>query len=302
MGDVEEERYSTPYVVKNALGATVVNNKKLIVQIERKAKGLTSAFIRISRFLNLFVLRCLENTKYIPRLNNSCIQYVCNAVFELNIQNMLIFTLEARLKKQLRLRIAEMMEKVNSMEKNKVIGFITKKLTYSKNVIPFQKEPRETLMQVIPVLIKQKQALAEVNKLTETSVKANTSRMLKFYWHIQKLFISKGQRSFALVLLSHLKCKKSEFGMSNLQDIKLGFSNLRIAYKSIHVSSIRTDGVQSSVVLSNKLEGICKRYNAEKEVQKRFKSKEQKDKKRGKGNRDQLTLTTIILLVLILVF
>jgi hypothetical protein len=81
MGDVEEERYSTPYVVKNALGATVVNNKKLIVQIERKAKGLTSAFIRISRFLNLFVLRCLENTKYIPRLNNSCIQYVCNAVF-----------------------------------------------------------------------------------------------------------------------------------------------------------------------------------------------------------------------------
>jgi hypothetical protein len=105
---------------------------------------VTRASIRISGFLNLFVLRCLENSKDIPKLNNSFIQYVCTALFgkyknpkrnrrdmlnkignmddaykaleyqftnldnlinyicgnlEVNIQNMLIFTLEARLKK-----------------------------------------------------------------------------------------------------------------------------------------------------------------------------------------------------------
>jgi hypothetical protein len=82
---------------------------------------------------------------------------------EMNDQNMLIFTLEARLKKYLRFTtIAEMVEKLSGKEKNKVIGFIIKKLTYSNNVVPFQKEPSETLMQVIPVLIKEIQALTEM--------------------------------------------------------------------------------------------------------------------------------------------
>jgi hypothetical protein len=92
--------------------------------------------------------------------------------------------------------------------------------------VPFQKEPIVTLMQVIPVLIKEIQALAGMNKLTETNIKANASSMLKFYWHIQKLFISKNQRSFTLLPLSHFKCRKAEFGMNNLQDIKLDFSDL----------------------------------------------------------------------------
>jgi transposase len=96
------------------------------------------------------------------------------------------------------------------------------------------------------------------------------------------LFINKGQRSFALLPLSHFKCIKAEFGMSNLQDIKLDFSNLHTGSKSIHVSSIRTDGVQCSVVLSHKLEGIYERNKAEKEVKKRFKIKEQKDKEKRK--------------------
>jgi hypothetical protein len=62
--------------------------------------------------------------------------YICGNL-EVNIKSMLIFTLEARLKKYLRLSIVEMMEKGNVKETNKVIGFIIKKLTYSKNVVPF---------------------------------------------------------------------------------------------------------------------------------------------------------------------
>jgi hypothetical protein len=73
---------------------------------------------------------------------------------------MLIFTLEVGMKKDLRLRIAEKVEKTNTKEKNKVIRFTIKKLNYSKNVVPFQEEPSETLMYVIPVLIKQIQGLA----------------------------------------------------------------------------------------------------------------------------------------------
>jgi hypothetical protein len=62
--------------------------------------------------------------------------------------------------------------------------------------------------------------------------------------------------------------------LSNLQDIKFDFSNLHTEFKSIHVSSIRTDGMQYSVVLSHKLEGVHEKNKAEKEVQKGFKSKE----------------------------
>jgi hypothetical protein len=112
---------------------------------------------------------------------------------EVNIQSMSIFTLEALLNKYLRLSITKMVEKDNSKEKNKVIGFITKKPNYYKNVVPFQKEPSEILMQVILVLIKEVQALAGVNKPIETNIKANGNQMLKFYWNIQKLFTSKGQ-------------------------------------------------------------------------------------------------------------
>jgi hypothetical protein len=124
-----------------------MNNKKVIAEIERKAKELTRASIRISRFLNLFVLRSLENNKDIPNSSNSFIQCVCTALLgkykspkkkgrdmlhkitnlddackaieyqftnldylinficdylEVNVQNMLIFIIEARLKKYLR--------------------------------------------------------------------------------------------------------------------------------------------------------------------------------------------------------
>jgi hypothetical protein len=70
MGEVEEERYSTPNVVKTGLREIVMNNEEVIFVIERKAKELTTASIRISGFLNLFVLRCLENNKDILKLNN----------------------------------------------------------------------------------------------------------------------------------------------------------------------------------------------------------------------------------------
>jgi hypothetical protein len=202
-----------------------MNNEEAITEIERKAKVLTKSSIRISCFLNLFVLRCLENNEDISKLNNSFIQYVCTDLFgknknlkkkrrdmmnkianmdpykaleyrftnldnlinyiygnlEMNVQNMLISTLEARLKKYLRFIIAETVEKPNDKEKNEDIDFIIKKPTYSKNVVPSQKEPSEILMQVIPVLIKEIQALSGMNKLTETNIKANASRMLKFY-------------------------------------------------------------------------------------------------------------------------
>jgi hypothetical protein len=46
------------------------------------------------------------------------------------------------------------------------------------------------------------------------------------------------------------------------------------------MNSIRTDGVQYSVVLSYKLERIYETNKVEKEVKKRFKSKEQKDKEK----------------------
>jgi hypothetical protein len=212
---------------------------------------------------------------------DNLINYICGNL-EVNIQNMLILTLEARLKKYLRFIIAEMVEKPNNKENNKVIGFIIKKLTYSKNVLPYQKEPSQRLMQAIPILTKQIQALVGMDKLTETNVTANASQMVKFYWNIQKLFISKGQRSFALLSLSHFKCRKAEFGMNNLEDIKPDFSNLHTGSKSIHVSNIRTGGVQCSVVFSHKLEGFYERNKAEKEVKDRFKSKEQKDKEKRK--------------------
>jgi hypothetical protein len=57
MEEVEEERYSTPYFVKTGLRVLLMNNKELIVDIERKTKELARASIRISRFLNLFVLK-----------------------------------------------------------------------------------------------------------------------------------------------------------------------------------------------------------------------------------------------------
>jgi hypothetical protein len=200
MEQMEEEKYSTPYVVKIGLRAIVMNNEEVVAEIERKVEEWTRASIRISYFLNLFVLRYLENNKDIPKLINSFIQYICTALFgkyknpkkkrrdvlnkianmddkykaleyqftnldnlincicdnlKMNIQNMLIFTLEAQIKKYIRLRIAEVVEKTNAKEKNKVIGFIIKKLTYSKNAVPFQKEPSETLKQVTPVVIKE---------------------------------------------------------------------------------------------------------------------------------------------------
>jgi hypothetical protein len=74
-----------------------------------------------------------------------------------------------------------MVEKTDTKEKNKVIGFIIKKLTYSKNVVSSQKETSGTLMQVIPVLVKKIQALAGMNKLTETNIKVNASQTFKFY-------------------------------------------------------------------------------------------------------------------------
>jgi uncharacterized protein YehS (DUF1456 family) len=58
---------------------------------------------------------------------------------------------------------------------------IKKYLRLSKNVVPFQKEPSETLMQLIPGLIKEIKALAGMNKLTETNIKANSSIILKCY-------------------------------------------------------------------------------------------------------------------------
>jgi hypothetical protein len=73
---------------------------------------------------------------------------------------------------------------------------------------------------------------------------------------------------------------KAEFGMSNFLEIKVDFPNLHTGSKSIHMSSIRTNGVQCSVVSSHKLEGIYERNKAEKEVKKRFKSKEQKEKEK----------------------
>jgi hypothetical protein len=81
MEEVEEERYTTPYVMKSMLKAIVINNKELIAEIERKSKELTRTSIRISHFLNRFVLKCFENNKDIPKLNNSFIQYVCSAVY-----------------------------------------------------------------------------------------------------------------------------------------------------------------------------------------------------------------------------
>jgi hypothetical protein len=72
--EVKEERYSTSHVKKTGLRAIITNNEEVIVKIERKAKELTRDSIRISHFLNLFVLRCLENNEYIPKLNNSFIQ------------------------------------------------------------------------------------------------------------------------------------------------------------------------------------------------------------------------------------
>jgi hypothetical protein len=96
------------------------------------------------------------------------------------------------------------------------------------------------------------------------------------------LFIPKSQRSFGLLPLSHFKCRKAEFGMSNFQGIKFDFSNLHTGSKSIHVDTIRTVGVQCSVVLSQKLERIYERNKAEKEVKKRFKCKEQRDKEKRK--------------------
>jgi hypothetical protein len=181
-----------------------------------------------------------------------------------------------------------MAEKTNNKKKNKIIGFIIKKLTYSKNVVPFQKEPSETLKQLIPVLIKEMQDLVGMNKLADANIKANASQVLKFNWHIQRSFIFKGQRSFVLVPLSHFKCRKAEFGMNNLQDIKLDLFNLHTVSKSTRVNSIRTDGVQCSVVLSLKLECVYERNKAEKEVKKRFKSKEKKDKE--KREREQRTI------------
>ncbi len=74
MEEVEEERYSAPYIVKTGLRSILMNNEEVIAVIERKSKDLTRASIRISRFLNLFVLRCLENNKDIFKSNSSFIQ------------------------------------------------------------------------------------------------------------------------------------------------------------------------------------------------------------------------------------
>jgi hypothetical protein len=88
--------------------------------------------------------------------------------------------------------------------------------------------------------------------------------------------------------LSHFKHKHAEFGMKNLQDIKLDFYNINTGSKSIHVSRIRTDGVQCSVVLSQKLEGVYERNKAEKEVKKKFKTKKQKDKEKRESKQRRI--------------
>jgi hypothetical protein len=58
-----------------------MNNQEVIAQLERKTKEMTRASIRISRFLNMFVLRCLKNNIEISKLNKRFIQYFCTALF-----------------------------------------------------------------------------------------------------------------------------------------------------------------------------------------------------------------------------
>jgi hypothetical protein len=320
----EEDQYSDPYVAKVGLKSLLSNHPELVPKIQDKAKEITRVALHLSRFINLFVLKCLEENVVIPKLDKGFLQrvksvlfgpdseprndniellnefvdvdyyindlyypyedlsksmnYVCGN-YVVNILNMLKFTFEQRLRKYLRLRMDELLgdnKTVSRTERRRVGEYIVRKLTYTKSVFDFIKLPPQELIDVIPVLIEEIQNLIGTDKpITEKFIEANNNRMFRFYWHIQKFFITKNVKSFALVPLSHFKCRCMEIGTQELVDMiqtkrsrggqkkgavkpelvpfNYNFKCLNFGKKEIRVDSIRTDGIQASVVIRHKL-------------------------------------------------
>jgi hypothetical protein len=323
---LEENKFSNPYVAKVGLKSLLSNHPELAPKIQDKAKEITRVALRLSRFVGLFVLRCLEENVDIPKLDNKFIQriksvlfgresvprtknvkllntfvdihhyindlyypcedlaismnYVC-ANYAINILNMLKFTFEQRLRKYLRLRMDELFgdsKTVPRSERRRVGEYIVRKLTYTKPVFDFIKLPPQELIAVISVLTQEIQTLVGAKTdevITEKFIEKNTNRMFRFYWHVQKYFASKNVKSFALVPLSHFKCRCMEIGTEELVDMiqtklppgrqkkgtvkpepipfSYNFDCLNYGAKEIQVKSIRTDGIQASVVIRHKL-------------------------------------------------
>ena len=349
---VDKTQYSSHYVVKVGLSKLLNNHPNLIPVIQLNAMEITRVSMRLTRFLNIFVLRLLENDCIIPEFNQTMIQriisvlfgkdskdrtnnvtiinqminmdnivsklrYKCHNISKLlnyvartlktNISNMLKFTLEQRLKKYLRARMSELLtdEQPPKSEQRRVIDYIIRKLTFTTPVFDFRKQPPMVLIQLIPILILEVCSLLDCNNETiidESFVETNSNKMFVFYWYIQKFFIEKEIQSFNLMPLSHFKCRNIEIGTNDLhsllqqssgigrkkkgqlapEPIKLDYNIkcLNIGSKQIQIDSIRTDGIQASVVLRHRLVGnhVNNRSKQEKEEEEEPKKKRRKKK------------------------
>jgi len=165
-------------------------------------------------------------------------------------------------------------------EQRRVIDYIIRKLTFTTPVFDFRKQPPMVLIQLIPILIQEIYSLLDcINEtvIDESFVQTNSNKMFVLYWHIQKFFIEREIRSFNLMPLSHFKCRCIEIGTKGLdcllqqssrigrkkkgqlapEPIKLDYNLkcLNVGSKQIQIDSIRTDSIQASVVLRNRLIG-----------------------------------------------
>ena len=78
---VDKAQYSSHYVVKVGLSKLLINHPNLLPVIQKNAMEITGVSIRLTRFINLFVLRLLENNSLIPEFDQDLIQRVVSVLF-----------------------------------------------------------------------------------------------------------------------------------------------------------------------------------------------------------------------------
>jgi hypothetical protein len=353
---IEKDKYSSHYTVKVGLQSLLLHHPTLLPTIQTHTLEITRVALRITRFINVFVLRHLENNCDIPSLDQGFIQHISSVLFgpnsktrdgnvalinksinmddviiklrkiyknlatsigyvarslSVNISNMLKFTLEQRLRKYLRLRMNQLHSdaSIPKSEYRRIVEYIIRRLTFTTPVYDFIKLPPKELVKTIPVLTQEIRTFvgAETDEIIDESfVDDNTNNMLKFYWHVQQFFTNNNMKSFALLPLSHFKCRCMEIGTAELTkmvqpkknrgrpkkddakvaqpiEFKYNLKCLHTGGKKLQISSIRTDGIQVSVVIRHELVGNHKNNKTEKSNDKKPAKKRKKETSVNEG-------------------
>ena len=79
--ECNKTQFSSHYVIKVGLRSLLANHLDIIPKIQERAMDMTRVSIRLTRFINLFVLRLLENKKTIPQFDQGFIQRILSVLF-----------------------------------------------------------------------------------------------------------------------------------------------------------------------------------------------------------------------------